>query len=200
MSINTTSLLPTETAAVTSTEPMFFVVSVRKLVIMMFFTQGLYLTYWFYKNWKLYRQASGEQVMPVLRSIFLIFFLYALGRAVDRRIGATGRTYSWSPGWRTIGVVLAVLWAIAMPHIDLTYFQGFSDLSVIGLQFLILAFELWLLSGFQRAINYCEADPTGSANNKITGANWVWIVLFLLYWATILFVLWTLMVGLAGVR
>lgn len=200
MSINTTSLPSTETTAVTSTEPMFFVVSVRKLIIMMLFTQGFYLTYWFYKNWKLYRQASGEKVMPVLRSIFLIFFLYALGGAVDRRIGATGRSYSWSPGWRTIGVVLAVVCAIAIPHIALTYFQVFADLSVIGLQFLILAVELWLLSGFQRAINYCEADPAGSANNKITGANWVWIVLFLLYWATMLFLIWTLMAGVAGMR
>jgi hypothetical protein len=60
----------------------FFDVSVVKLVVMSLVTFGAYQIFWFYKNWQVAKQ-RGEDVMPLVRAIFSIFFAYKLFKNVE---------------------------------------------------------------------------------------------------------------------
>jgi hypothetical protein len=54
--------------------PIYFPVSITKLVVMSLFTCGLYQILWFYKNWRLIKNREHSDIMPVWRSIFPVFF------------------------------------------------------------------------------------------------------------------------------
>jgi hypothetical protein len=55
----------------------FFDVSILKLVVMSTVTFNLYQIYWFYKNWRLAKE-RGENVIPLLRTLFAVLFAYSL--------------------------------------------------------------------------------------------------------------------------
>lgn len=63
-------------------KPLFFPVSVRKLVLMSIFTLGLYELYWLFKNWQLIKEREHSGIIPVLRAIFGVFFCYGLFRRI----------------------------------------------------------------------------------------------------------------------
>lgn len=58
--------------------PVFFATTTLKLVLLSLATLGLYQIYWFYQNWRLHRQRTGEKVSPVWRAVFAVFFCYPL--------------------------------------------------------------------------------------------------------------------------
>src|SRR5215471_12386752 len=58
-------------------EPPFFPASMTKVLVLSLCTLGFYEYYWFYKNWRLIRD-RGEDVSPVWRTIFTLFFCYSL--------------------------------------------------------------------------------------------------------------------------
>ena len=99
----------------------FFDVSPLKLVVMSFFTLGLYQVYWFYKNWKLAKE-RGEDVNPVLRAIFSIFFINRL----LKNIVETGRQASVEvstrpAGLTTVFILLCLAWRLPDPFWLLGY-------------------------------------------------------------------------------
>ncbi|TDF85117.1 hypothetical protein [Pseudomonas sp. H9] len=179
----------------TKREPMFFVVSVKKLIVMHFFTLGLYLNYWSYRNWVAYRQSSGEKVNPLLRAVFPVLFLYPLLARVDRQIKAQGQRYEWSPVMLVMGFVLITLLSFSL---DLGQYEWteellgqvivdlvvvFDDtLTVMIVALLLIAVQLWLASTIQRAINFAEGDRLGAQNSSFTLLNWAWMAIGILYW------------------
>ncbi|MCK4524853.1 MAG: zinc-ribbon domain-containing protein [Candidatus Andersenbacteria bacterium] len=52
----------------------YFSVSTRKLVFMSIVTFGFYPIYWFYKNWIAVKNQGGENIAPLWRSWFAIFY------------------------------------------------------------------------------------------------------------------------------
>jgi hypothetical protein len=60
-----------------STEPPFFAVSVTKLAIMSACTFNLYEMYWFYRHWRRIADRERDDIWPVARAIFTLFFCYA---------------------------------------------------------------------------------------------------------------------------
>ncbi len=167
--------------------PMFYVVSLNKLVGLMLLTGNLYAFYWFYRNWSAYRQATGASVIPLLRSIVPVLFVYPLLSRVDRGFRDSGREYNWSPLVLSLGMWLVVVvggvscWlaptppGLALPSVAF-WMQGLLEMVVyIGL-------ITWLFCLAQRAINVHEGDPKGQANSQITAANWDWIALGVLLW------------------
>lgn len=160
-------------------EPMFFVVSPRKLVIMSILTFNFYTMYWFYRNWRLYTRHSGEPLWPLLRTLFGIFFIYGLLKRVDRQIKLTGRTYAWSPLLLTCAV-----WLLCIVQYALSMLQVLDPSPVRAMIAIVLgaAFGVWWSLTVQRAINFCVGDPEGDGNGSLSWANGVWIVLGLLVW------------------
>ena len=59
-------------------KPLFFAVSVMKLVVLSVCTLGLYQVFWLYKNWSLVRLRERSNILPVARAIFGYFFCYSL--------------------------------------------------------------------------------------------------------------------------
>lgn len=158
--------------------PAFFVVAVPKLIIMTFFTSGLYFLFWYSRNWELYRLAGGS-VMLLPRILWPEFFLYSLLNRVDLRIRASGRGYRWSPWWLACGLLLA--------------FVGGLCLLVVTLSLPHFALPLWMavvlfhvgLAQVQRAINFCEGDLDGAGNAHLTVINWLWIVTVTFGWVVL---------------
>lgn len=57
--------------------PIFFTTSTLKFVVMSICTFGLYELYWFYKNWVLIKERTGQNIMPFWRTVFAPFWAYS---------------------------------------------------------------------------------------------------------------------------
>jgi hypothetical protein len=155
--------------------PMFYVVSTRKFAILFLATLTGYAIYWFYKNWDRYKrrhpEASrfGSTISPAVRAAFSMFFTHAL----FRKVKAHGRGQPAIARWRsglhaTILVALMLLSNvvdsfIAGPVGDVVSFAG---VFVLALPFLKA----------QQMINLSCGDPQGQGNDRLSKANWAWVL------------------------
>ena len=57
-------------------------VPVLKVAIMMVLTICIYSIPWVYRNWKVYRQKEGQDISPVLRTIFFGFICIPMFRSI----------------------------------------------------------------------------------------------------------------------
>lgn len=165
------SLEPTEPA-----QPTFYVVSQRKFMLLFLTTQGWYLIYWFYRNWKLYRAATGIKVMPISRTILCLFFVYSLFTRIDRRIVNSGQRYSWYPR----SVALVFIFACVLGAGQVWVWEQYLKTALAMLSLLL---QTACLVYVQTAINYGESDAEGVANSRLTFANGMWVSLGLCIWA-----------------
>lgn len=158
-----------------------YTVSVRKFAMLYLFTLGGYTFYWSYRNWAAYRNATGVDVMPVMRGLFWPFFIFALFEKIQNRLGRMGRSYCWNPKPRAVLVLLVLvmlvllLWFISL--------QSGGIVSVAG-SVALIAGGLFLFVGAQRAINLLEKGSKGNCNAVLTAANKLWMAgggLFALY-------------------
>ncbi|WP_409277357.1 hypothetical protein [Pseudomonas defluvii] len=162
--------LPAET-------PSFFVVSARKFSIMMALTLGYYLLYWTYANWRRFKKASGQSIMPFWRTLFMPFFHYSLVMHVDKKIVGMRRQFNWSPGLLAIASIF--IWCLSLLPVEVPL-EGLFKLV------LLLTVQIGLLVRVQHAINFCEGDPRGDGNSALTFANWLWIFIGLIQWLGII--------------
>ncbi len=158
----------------------FYVVSIRKFTVLFFATLGVYVIYWFFRNWKEYRASSGERVWPIPRAIFNIFFTHSLFSAVQNSLSRKNINFQWSPGrFATVYVIAAiisnVLDRMSMREIGFPYTELFSII-------VLLIIYLTLIKP-QKAINLSQGDSEGQSNNSFSFANIVWISLGLVLWA-----------------
>ncbi|WP_296953255.1 hypothetical protein [uncultured Massilia sp.] len=161
--------------------PMFYVVSRRKLAILYLATFTLYTFYWFYKHWDLYKgrhpRASmfGTTIWPVQRAIFPMFFTHALFARVKAHGRHVPRVARWHSGWHA---TVAVAWMVLSEVIDRLVGGTAGDVVSIACIFPLL----FLLLHAQRMVNLACGDPDGRANDRLTGANKLWIGLGALAW------------------
>lgn len=173
--MNTPSHISTDSAP---PMPMFYVVSVRKLVIMNIASLGLYWLFWSLRNWDLYWESSGKKFMFLPRAALPELFLYALLRRVDQRIRQSGRVYRWSPWGLAFGAIATALLWWALVLIPLPVATGVQVILAV----LLAVLNLVIQRRIQRAINFHEGDPEGAGNAQFTLVNWLWISLFALGW------------------
>ncbi|MHC8392115.1 hypothetical protein ACYZT8_00380 [Pseudomonas sp. LB3P93] len=153
----------------------FYVVSKRKLAVLFVATFGLYFMYWSYRNWKNYRAATAVRVMPSIRAVMSVWFTYALVRAIDRRIYATGFRYKWYP--RFLALTFILLCALESTRIWIL------DLHLsLAMLVVLLTLQVSCLMRVQVAINYLADDASGRQNSTLSPINWIWIVLGLCWW------------------
>lgn len=159
----------------------YYVVSTTKLAVLYLATLGLYSVYWFYANWRNYKRATGESMIPVMRGIFSIFFAHSLFSRVDRSLTDQpgDEAYSWSPtALATWYVVLSVVLNITGRMAGKSIGSPTTDILSIVLMFPVL----YVLMQAQKAINTAEYDPAGQTNSAFTGANILWILLGAVFW------------------
>jgi hypothetical protein len=171
-----------ELSNTTTCNPAFYVVSKSKFALLFVSTCGFYLPYWFYKNWKQQR-AAGNNVLPLLRTIFGVFFIYSLLVRIDRKIRASDRQLCWFPRSLAVGVI-----TIACVGIARAWVPDFRISFAISLTVVLL--QTCFLLRVQGAINFSENDPDGTSNSSLTFSNWVWVALGLCIWGLSIFALY----------
>ncbi|QXI40095.1 hypothetical protein [Pseudomonas xantholysinigenes] len=152
----------------------FYVVSRGKFLTLFILTFSLYQLYWAYKNWKQFKLSSGENLWPVARAIFAIFFTHALYREADARIKRDGRDFKWQPsGLATLFVVGLIVSNIIDSLVRKNI--GYPLLDAVSLAMLpVMGWITWL---GQQGLNAAAGDPQGQGNARFTALNYVFIVL-----------------------
>lgn len=167
------------TDAMAAEAPPYYVVGPRKFVILYVATLGTYALYWFYKNWSNYKVAAREDLWPVARAIFSVFFIHALLRRVQGHITGAGKTFAWNPDTHaTVMVVLLVISNVLDRIASRVETIGALDFASVVL---LLPLTLVFLKA-QRAINLASNDTEGRGNSNLTAANYVWIALGSVIW------------------
>lgn len=162
-----------------STAPPFYVVGFLKFLLLYVATMGVYSLYWFYKNWSNYKADTREDIWPVPRAIFSIFFIHSLFRAVDERLRAHGRDFPWSPASHATLLLILIVASNVLDRIAARV-EEVGALDVASLLLLLpIAFVMLRAQG---AINLACGDAEGSGNSRLTGANLLWLVLGAILW------------------
>ena len=160
-------------------EPTFYVVGIRKFSILFVSTLGFYSIYWFYANWKGYKEKYSEKIWPIARAIFSIFFAHSLFSKVQEKLDAEKQEYEWSPGsLATIYVVLTIAGNVVDRLSMKEIWSPNSD--ILSLVLVLPLFYTVLVA--QRAINYSEGDTEGASNNTLTWVNYLWVLLGVVLW------------------
>jgi glutaredoxin len=114
-------------------KPLYFPVSKLKLILMSLFTFGLYEVYWFYKNWKLIKTRTGQNLSPFWRAFFSIIFCYPLFKHIQASADSQGCKSNINPGWLLIGyIALNVTWRLPDPFFIISLLTFLPLLSVQG--------------------------------------------------------------------
>ena len=149
----------------------FYVVGTLKFWLLFIFTFGAYQLYWLYRNWSRYKASTQENIWPVPRAIFGIFFTHALFREVDATLVGEDREYSWNPGLLATGYVISL---IAIRIVDRLP-DSMDNVAVPLELFVLYPLVGFLLYRAQRAINVACGDPSGASNARLTWANYAWM-------------------------
>lgn len=78
-------------------EAILFPLPVLRLLVLSGCTFGIYLIYWFYRQWTSIREVEHRKLHPVVRSIFPAFFVYGLLRSISRQAASKSLSIRWSP-------------------------------------------------------------------------------------------------------
>ena len=115
----------------------FYVVGYFKLAILFSCTIGMYLPYWFYRQWKQQKIVAGINCRPIMRGIFLIFFTQSLLENVDKKLRLIGTVHNWNSQQIATTFVILVfglrvldrfyLKGIGLPYTDLVWLVSISN-------------------------------------------------------------------------
>lgn len=156
-------------------EGRFYVVSTRKLLILFFATFGLYQLHWNFQNWLLHKRATGEDVWPLPRALFAIFFTHTLYREIAA-YDSTGDRRTWDSEIHASGMVFMLFIGYALSWVG-------TDSRFIDLASILLLIPIGLLlKTVQVEVNIRSGDPSGSSNDSFTAANIVWCVIGGVVW------------------
>lgn len=162
--------------------PRFYVVARSKFIILYLATLGLYEFYWFYANWRNFRDAVGAKIMPLPRAIFYIFFTHSLFSRIDATLRHQAVEYEWSP--RLLATLFVII-SIAGSILDrLSMREIGSPLTDIA-SLVILVPTMLIALQAQDAINRSQNDREGNSNRRLTISNYVWIALGTAFWMLI---------------
>lgn len=164
-------------------QPRYYVVAPFKFVLLSMLTLTLYFVYWFYRNWRQINADDNDDLWPVARGIFYIFFTHSLFTDVQESLKTQEREFRWQPG------LLAALFIIVtiagnvfdriVPYEDFPVLSGFMPMIATVITTL-------LLLPAQKAINFASDDVGGKSNSRLTMANWGWMILGGLVWLLVL--------------
>lgn len=187
-----THYVSTETdveAAASDDGALFYVVSVRKFLVLYLFTFGLYGVYWFYQNWARYNRNSpyaaraGNKLWPLPRAVFSVFFIHDLFRKVKANAGLDPKVGAWSGKWEANFLVVLLL---VSNMLDRAANKSLGSPVTDVLSLLILLPLAYHFTRAQEMINICCRDPQGRTNSAFSPANYAWIVGGALFWLVVL--------------
>ncbi|KZN47030.1 hypothetical protein [Pseudoalteromonas luteoviolacea] len=161
----------------------FYIVSARKLWTLNLMTFGFYSVYWFYEHWSEYKKSSGEDIWPIARGIFSIFFAHSLFSLFETKHEINCKKKpSRIIHFATVFVLISILGNILGRLAD----KGIGlPLSAYAM-YVTLFVASFCLYKAQTLVNLASSDPSGSANDRFTLLNFVWIFIGLVFWFLVL--------------
>lgn len=179
MDSNPNEIQLAELEASSNPEPAFYVVGIRKFSILFISTLGFYTLYWFYANWKAYKKKHDEDLWPVPRAIFSIFYVHSLFSKVQEKLERQSIKYEWSHSSLATCYVVIAIACNAMDRLSMKeIWSPTSD--ILSLALLFPLYYIVLLA--QKAVNHAEGDTEGSSNHTLTWANYLWVVPGTILW------------------
>ncbi|MBT8104062.1 MAG: hypothetical protein HKP05_00375 [Woeseiaceae bacterium] len=163
-----------DVTAPTTDQPRYYVVSPTKFMLLSVLTLTLYFVYWFYKNWKLIKDADKEDTWPPVRGFFYIFFTHSLFSDVQSSLEGQQRSFGWNP---TMLATLFVILTVVLNVGDRVLPIESIPVLAMAMPFVGTIIVSALLLQAQKAINFAAADVGGTGNAKLTAINWVWMLL-----------------------
>jgi hypothetical protein len=148
--------------------PIFFPVSIRKLVVMSTATLGIYLVYWAYKNWQQIKARDSINIRPFWRAVFFIFFIHSLLEKIKSTANTNGVSTNYSS--LLITIILIALRIIDRVSAELPFMVNI----VIG-----VGYGLVLIS-VQKTVNQLNMTlvPTHNPNDRFS----VWNIIAIGCW------------------
>ncbi|MGE4169638.1 MAG: hypothetical protein AB7F28_02845 [Candidatus Margulisiibacteriota bacterium] len=148
----------TEENQIKEVEVKYFGISPKKLVFLLVITSGIYGIFWFYKNWEAEKKYESPNIMPIIRSLFYIFFCYDLFKKVLMRAIGKGYSQKYSARWLAFLLICRLFLNKVLERVpSLEQHTGlFITICIVTLIFGILP-----LYTVQKAINYYNQEANG---------------------------------------
>ncbi|MGE0636942.1 MAG: hypothetical protein AB7P01_10920 [Bacteroidia bacterium] len=83
-----------------------YLISLPKFIILSLVSFGTYPVWWSYKAWRFFQQKDKLDIMPAVRTIFSIFFLYELFTRILHYAHEKNNTKRYSPGGLFAGYII----------------------------------------------------------------------------------------------
>jgi hypothetical protein len=174
-----------------STDVEFYIVSPKKFLTLFISTFGMYSVYWFFQHWHLYKKSTNEDMWPIMRAIFSIFFTHSLFGLFEMKYqNKTGEAPISINYLATIYVVFAVGCQICSNLSD----NGYGNPITLYVSLLILPVSCWVLYNAQSLANYSSNDVKGESNSELTALNYMWVITGVVFWLLVLIGLSTMAV------
>ncbi len=151
----------------------FFSTSKPKLLVLFIATFGSYSVYWFYKHWEYRKRYFGEDVIPILRGVFYIFFIHSLFERIRSSALVNSIEVGFSLGlMATVYLLLDIASRILDKVSQRTDEIGFLDFASMAIVFL-LVIPPYMAQGVANRINQ---DPDGLINCRFSFYNYLFII------------------------
>lgn len=171
--------LPSQTAS------LFYVVSKKKFFVLFVATFSFYSVYWFWKQWSKWREATGEKIWPVARTLFFIFFTHSLFSKIE----SDANKVSGSQHKKlSIAATVFIIAEIAFNYMDAYPLDDIFYTALTMVLVGILSISMWQA---QAQANIASLDSEGLENSRFTIANYIWIVLGCVFWLLVIIGIFT---------
>jgi hypothetical protein len=87
------------------------IISVNKFIVLSILSFGLYEIWWIYKSWRFFQQKDKLDILPIVRTIFSIFFLIPLFNKILDFANGKGYNRHFSSVLLFIGYIIVTLLA-----------------------------------------------------------------------------------------
>jgi len=159
--------------------PKLYVVSLNKFAVLFMGTAGLYMAYWFYKQWELYKLSVKGNQIPVLRALFSIFFVHSLFSKLTALYEI--KSGKQSSALHTAATLFVIVSAISFASGYVPEESEFKPFLLV-LNLIFTPVLCWFCYQAQWFVNYLADDINGESNQKFTGANYAWIAIGIFFW------------------
>ncbi len=137
-------------------------VGTTKLIVMSFVTFQIYPAYWFYRNWKIVRESTGQRLHPVFRAVLAVLYCHSMFARIAESARDAGVERTIAPAHLTLAfVALNLTIVLPFPYSMLTFL---SVLPVATTARLASAAVL-------------HRDPGAERNSRLTSVNWVGVAI-----------------------
>lgn len=161
----------------------YFPVSITKLVLLNVASFGMYIIYWFFKNWQREASRTSEKIRPFWRAIFYVFFTPALFENIHRAAVNRQITVPWRHNVSAGVVIVLVIVSRILDRVS----ARSDDFGVVDLLSVILmAVMTVVFCRIQRTVNALNDDPEGQLNAQFSFWNFALLFVGGVVWVAIL--------------